>query len=491
MGNVEVTRAAPSAAVPSAASDSMRERGTTWRTDLCRHGIPPARARRRSYATLGTTALVATLALFAGGCVRDAAARDATTLRFWALGREGEVVQALVPEFERRNPGVRVRVQQIPWSAAHEKLLTAFVGDATPDVAQLGNTWIAEFAALGALEPLDAYVARSRELRPGDFFPGIWATNVVDGRVYAVPWYVDTRALFYRRDLVRRAGYARPPATWAEWAEAMRRVAALGAPTEYGALLPLDEWALPVILGMQAGSPLLTDGGQRGAFRQPEFRRGFEFYVSLFRRGLAPAVANTQISNLYQEFTRGRFAFYVSGPWNIGEFRRRLPAELAGDWGTAPLPGPTGPASGLSLAGGASVAVFRASPHKAAAWRFVEYLAEPAQQLRFYALTGDLPAHTAAWRAPVLANDPYARAFGEQLTRTAALPAVPEIELIVQRVAQYAEQAARGRMTVDAALAALDLEVDRILEKRRWMLARADRATPRATPSATAAGGGR
>lgn len=48
------------------------------------------------------------------------------TVHFWAMGREGEVVRQLVPEFEQRNPGVTVKVQQIPWSAAHEKLLTAY-----------------------------------------------------------------------------------------------------------------------------------------------------------------------------------------------------------------------------------------------------------------------------------------------------------------------------------------------------------------------------
>src|SRR3954452_15436617 len=53
-------------------------------------------------------------------------------LDFWALGSEGEFVQNLIPEFERQNPGIHVVIQQIPWSAAHEKLLTAFVGEATP-----------------------------------------------------------------------------------------------------------------------------------------------------------------------------------------------------------------------------------------------------------------------------------------------------------------------------------------------------------------------
>ena len=79
----------------------------------------------------------------------------------WAFGREGEVVAQLLPDFERRNPGLRVDVQQIPWTAAHEKLLTAFVGDAMPDLAPIGNTWVPEFQEVGALEPLDGRAAAS------------------------------------------------------------------------------------------------------------------------------------------------------------------------------------------------------------------------------------------------------------------------------------------------------------------------------------------
>ena len=68
------------------------------------------------------------------------------------MGREGEVVSQLLPGFEKEHPGIKVQVQQIPWSAAHEKLLTAYVGEATPDIAMLGNTWVPEFVALDALE---------------------------------------------------------------------------------------------------------------------------------------------------------------------------------------------------------------------------------------------------------------------------------------------------------------------------------------------------
>src|SRR6266851_7658954 len=205
-------------------------------TDLARDGeksAPASRSRARwvlgglahriEVSTSGArppwqwAALLAAIAvlLLATGCSRPSS--DQAVLRFWAMGREGEVVVELLPEFERTHPGVHVQVQQLPWSAAHEKLLTAFAGDATPDICQLGNTWIAEFVALNALEPLDRYAAASPVVDLRDYFSGILDTNRLNGVLFGVPWYIDTRLLFYRRDLLAQAGFAEPPVSWGEW----------------------------------------------------------------------------------------------------------------------------------------------------------------------------------------------------------------------------------------------------------------------------------
>ncbi|HVF40341.1 MAG TPA: sugar ABC transporter substrate-binding protein [Gemmatimonadaceae bacterium] len=394
---------------------------------------------------------------------------DIPTLRLWAMGREGEVVTQLITDFERENPGIKVQVQQIPWSAAHEKLLTAYVGDATPDIAMLGNTWVPEFVALDALEPLDARVSVSTDVRRDDYFPGIWNTNVVDGITYGVPWYVDTRVIFYRTDILAKAGYQKMPVTWAEWREAMQRIKAGMSDRQYPLLIPITEWPPPVILGLQAGSQLLGSNGQYGAFAGPEFRKAFDFYVSLFRDSLAPALSGSEISNLYQEFERGNIAMYISGPWQIGEFTNRLPAAMQDKWMTAPLPGVDGP--GVSLAGGATLSLFRSSEHKEAAWKLMEYLSRPDVQLAFYKLTGDLPARRQTWTDSTLAGNRHARAFRDQLDRVVPTPQVPEWEQIATKVFEHGEKAVRGRVPAEQALAALDRDVNGILEKRRWLIA--------------------
>jgi len=412
------------------------------------------------------SSLAAVLLLAAAACRHE----RRPALRLWALGREGEVVAQLLPDLARRRPGLRVRVQQIPWSAAHEKLLTAFVGGAMPDVLQVGNTWLPELVALGALEPLDHRLARSVAVRADDYFPGILAANVIDGVTYGVPWYVDTRLLFYRTDLLAAAGFARPPTTWAGWLAALPRMQAAAGPGNWAILLPLREWEPPVILGMQWGAGLLRDGDRYGDFESPAFRAAFAFYLDFFHRGLAP-LGDTAVVNVYQDFARGTFSVYLTGPWNLGEFARRLPAALAERWGTTPLPAPDGTAPGVSLAGGSSLVVARSSPRKDDAWALVEYLAEPAQQVQFYRLTGDLPARRSAWEAADLPADARARAFWLQLQHVRPTPKIPEWERIASAIARYGEAAIRGEMGIDGALEALDRDVDRVLEKRRWLLA--------------------
>jgi multiple sugar transport system substrate-binding protein len=138
---------------------------------------------------------------------------------------------------------------------------------------------------------------------------------------------------------------------------------------------------------------------------------------------------------------------------------------------TAPLPGPESP--GYSVAGGSSLVVFRDSPRKTAAWQFVQYLSQRDVQLRFHELTGNLPPRRSAWSDERLQQDVYARAFREQLERVKPAPKVPEWERIATEMQLVAEHMVQGSgLTIDEAAAEIDRRADRILEKRRWLLAR-------------------
>ena len=413
------------------------------------------------------------LALLLTACA--APQEQGTELRFWVVGREGEVlVSSLLPEFERDHPDIRVRVQTLPWTAAHAKLLTAFASDALPDVFQLGNTWMPEFAAIGALAPLDARLAASQSMWVDDYFPGILDTNRIDGTLYGIPWNVDTRLLYYRSDVLAELGFDAPPRTWDEWRTMQAAIKRSVGDSRYAVLLPLNEFEPQLALALQQDEPLLREDGRFGNFRSAGFRRALGFYHEMFEQSWAPKMTNTQVANVWVEFGRGFYAFYISGPWNIAEFKKRMPDALKDAWSTAMLPGPDGP--GASIAGGSSMVLNVRGKHQEAAWTLIEYLSQPRIQRELNRQLGSLPSRRSSWDHPELIEDKYAQAFRAQLELVKPTPKVPEWEQIAQEMRVVSERLVAGEYDLDRAVEVLDARADAILEKRRWMLDRAEAA---------------
>jgi multiple sugar transport system substrate-binding protein len=391
-------------------------------------------------------------------------------IKFWAMGAEAEYVTKLVPEFERLNPGIKVKVQQVPWTAAQEKLVTAFASDNTPDACQLGNTWVPQFAALDAIVPLNEYVKISDQINQEKYFPGIWETNVIDNQIFGIPWYIDTRVMFYRKDVFERAGYINSPKNWVELLDLSKKIKAMHPREEkYAIYLPTNEWAPFVMFGMEAGSSLLKNENTLGDFSSKEFKEAFKYSIEFHKQNLAP-IGISQVTNVYQAFADEYFSIYISGPWNIPEFKKWMIGNLSDKWMTAPMPSYTNEYPGVSLAGG-SLVIFKDSKYKKEVWKFFEYLSEKSTQIEFYKLLNNLPAIKEAWEDPIFKDDPYMQAFYLQFMNVRATPKIPEWEQIAfAKVQQYAELAARNVISVEEALRRLDKDVDRILEKRRWIV---------------------
>lgn len=392
-------------------------------------------------------------------------------LDFWAMGAEGEYIGRLIPEFEARNLSIKVNVQSIPWSPAHEKLLTAFAGQSTPDICQLGNTWIPEFQAMGALLQMDSLIAHSSIIDKKNYFEGIWSTNVIGKNLYGIPWYVDTRLLFYRKDILARAGYKSPPQSWYEWLDLSYKVKNLSSAQQqrYATFFSLiyNDWAVPVILILSNGGRLLKDNDCYGAFDDPATMEALRFYVKFFEDSLATR-SMTEVSNIYQGFSDGLFSMMITGPWNVNEIRKRYP-ELKNRWGTAPIPAKQ---NFNSIAGGSSLVLFKNTEYPMAAWKLIEFLSQPEIQLEFFKLTLDLPAVKSAWNADEIRQDREMAAFYTQLEHVVPNPKIAEWEQVAVKIQEHLEQVVFGRVTLEKAVVNLNKDVDRILEKRRWLLSK-------------------
>ncbi len=400
------------------------------------------------------------LASLLGGC----GARGEGALTVWAMGNEAASLPTLLKGIDWPTGAPPISVQPLPWTAAHEKLLTGFAGDSLPAVGQVGNSWIAELAAIGAIAPVPAHALALLD----DQFAAVVDTNRIAGKTWGIPWYVDTRLQYYRKDLFARAGYAAPPSDWTGWKAALHKVKKQAGDGNFALLYPLNEYEQLTTIALSAGARMLRDEGARGAFSDPEFKAALAFYKSLFDEGLAPLVSSAQISNVWDEFSKGFFSLFLSGPWTIGDMKTRLAPTMQAHWGTAANPGPDG--IGSAAPGGSSLVVFAGGAHGDAAWDLVSRLMAPGAQLALHKATGDLPARRSVWGEAGLAGDPAVAPFATQLDHATALPKVPEWERIVTEMQIVAERMVRGQYSVDQAAKEIDARADRLLEKRRWML---------------------
>jgi multiple sugar transport system substrate-binding protein len=215
----------------------------------------------------------------------------------------------------------------------------------------------------------------------------------------------------------------------------------------------------------------LKDNMTRGNFSGSEFKKAFTVLAQFYSKKYSPSGMQL-ITNMYNSFSDGLITMYITGPWNIGEFSRRISPELQNEWMTAPLPSMDSTYPGISLPLGTSLVLSKTGKHKEAAWKFIEFLASREQSVAFYKMTGNLPPRKSAWNDSSLSNNKYIQAFFKQLQRVEPLPPVAEWEQIVIKLQLYVEYIATETMTVDEALKKFDAEVDQMLEKRRWVVER-------------------
>ena len=367
----------------------------------------------------------------------------------WAMGTEGENLGVLADAFMEENPDITVEVTAVPWDAAHDRIVNAMAGGEGPDVTMIGTTWMGEFAELGGIDPTPS------NIDPSTFFEGAWNTTVVDGTSYGVPWYVETRLVYYRTDLAEEGGVTEPPATWDELKAMAEAIQTAGA--EYGINLQpggTGSWQTFMPFFWQAGGDIMDAEGNFTLDGEPCVE-ALTFYDSFFEDGLTAAAA-TDVP-LEGQFANGDVGSFISGPWMIG-----IVTDAGADpetWTVAHQPTEE---AGTSFVGGSNLGVFADSDNKEAAWAFIEYLSQPEVQIQWYETVSDLPSVQSAWDDPTLADDPLLSAFGDQLSDAKAPPAIATWEQVAAEIDAVIEQVTVGDMTPEDGCPAMQEAADGI-----------------------------
>ena len=346
-------------------------------------------------------------------------------------------------------PDISVDVTAVPWDAAHDRIVNSIAGGEVPDVSLIGSTWMGEFAKLGGLEPTPSSIDSSQ------FFEGSWDTTVVDGVSYGVPWYVETRLIYYRTDLAEEGGFNQAPADWDEFTQLVQAQADAGA--EYGISLQpggIGSWQTYMPFFWQAGGEMLDESGNF-ALGSDACVEALTFYDSFFEEGLTPpAVSDVPVE---AGFTNGDVGSFISGPWMIG-----VVTDAGADPATWTVAHQPTEDAGTSFVGGGNLAVFEQSDNKPAAWAFVEYLSRPEVQVKWYETVKDLPSVQSAWDDPALADDELLAAFGAQLDDAKSPPAIPNWEQIASAIDDQVEAVTVGSTTPEDGCAAMQQEAESI-----------------------------
>ncbi len=374
------------------------------------------------------------------------------SLTVWAMGNEGVELKTLAAAFMTDNPGTTVEVVPVNWGEAVAKLTTAIAGHQTPDVSQMGTDMMAQFAATTALEPVPA------NFQPSTFFESAWNTNVVNGIVYGVPWYVETRLLYYRTDVAERAGITKPPATWDDLMAMAKAMQATGG-AKWGISLGTKNWQeyLP-FLWSNGGAVMDAQG--KFQLNSPQAVEALTFYESFFKDGLSPK-AVPEGFDITPAFVAGTHPMFFSGPWHMGLIKKAGGAAFDSKWAIAPMPKKV---SATSFLGGSNLVVYKDSKNKDLAWAFVQYLSDPKTQVAWYTTPGvaDLPAVQSAWDDPALKDDKNVAMFGAQLKETQAQPAISTWSELATALNGTLEKLNTGGMDPKAAADEMQQEAEKI-----------------------------
>ncbi|HHY62253.1 MAG TPA: ABC transporter substrate-binding protein [Bacillota bacterium] len=363
------------------------------------------------------TAIVVGLVLAA--MIVPVSAAKKVTINFWQAGGDSQtapVMRQIIKEFEAANPDISVNFQAVPWGEdPHVKFQAAIVGGTIADVFTIGDPFQHVLAASGALEPLDKYM--SKEMKR-DFYPQFLERCSVDGKVVALPWFGDVRAMLYRKDLFKAAGVPEPNPSWT-WDEFLTYAKKLTRDTDGDGVI--DQYGFGTsgryvsqyqVFLVQNGVNFIDEEKGIATANTPAAIEAMQFYVDLVRKHKVtpPGITTIALQDIQKMFAEGKVAMFFDASDTAVRFSKE-PA-LAGKLGVALLP--HNKAHGAF--GGSDVIVMSSqSRNKAAAWKFLSFMVSREPMLAYCKACGFSPVLKSASTDPYVKADPIRKVYTEQM----------------------------------------------------------------------------
>ncbi len=379
---------------------------------------------RKKYFILAKITIVAFIAILLVSLINSCGSKKdnvnsenkITFWHFWSEPNQKKILKELIKEFEAAN-NCTVETTELSWNDGKIKLFAAFNSNTAPDIMDLGSDWIAQFSGSGILTELNPNTYNISRFSTFFLEPAYW-----EAKLFAVPWVVNSRVLFYNKELFKKAGLGEDaPKTLQDLYNYAEKISAI--PGVYGFGVNgsdphrLYKKIIPFMWTM--GGEIIDKNGNLVLSSQPN-AQAFDFYQKLSQVGLI----ETQ-KKLDDMFARGEIGLWLSGSWLLDKIRDVNPLL---NYGVCLFPGVDAGKPGVSFGGGEYLAINKSTKNKALSEKLIAFLTKGENALKFCkdVKEAGFPADMNFYYDKYYQTLPFMPIFADQLKYSRITPVHPK-----------------------------------------------------------------
>ena len=398
------------------------------------------------------TSLLATA--LAGSALIASPALAETTLNalFMAQAAYSEDdVRAMTDAFQAANPDVKVNIEFVPYEGLHDKTVLAQGSGGGYDVVLFDVIWPAEFATNDVL--VDVSDRITKDMTDG-VLPGAWTTVKYNDGYYGMPWILDTKYMFYNKDILAKAGISEPPKTWAELSADAKIIKDKGL-VEYPIVW---SWAQAEAAICDYTTLLSAYGGDFLKDGKPDFQNGggleaLQYMVDSYDAGLTnPNSKEFLEEDVRNVFQNGDAAFALNWTYMYNLANDPKESKVAGNVGVEPGLGVDGISKVSAVNGSMGLGITTVSKHPDEAWKYIVYMTSQKVQDQYAKLS--LPIWASSYSDPAVTagQEELIGAAKEALAAMYPRPTTPNYQEMSLALQQGIQEALLGTASPEDAL---------------------------------------
>lgn len=391
-------------------------------------------------------------ALLSASFAHHAFAETTLNALFMAQAAYSEAdVRAMTEAFTKANPDIKVNLEFVPYEGLHDKTVLAQGSGGGYDVVLFDVIWPAEYAANNVLVDVSSRV--TDDMKKG-VLPGAWTTVQYDGKSYGMPWILDTKYLFYNKEILEKAGITAPPKTWDELAEQAKTI------KDKGILQTPIAWSWSqaeaaicdyTTLVSAYGGEFLKDG--KPAFQSGGGLDALNYMVTSYNSGLTnPNSKEFLEEDVRKVFENGEAAFALNWTYMYNLANSGADSKVTGKVGVVPAPGVAGKSEVSAVNGSMGLGVTSVSKHPDEAWKYIVHMTSQDTQNQYAKLS--LPIWASSYEDPAVTQG-QEELIGAAKLGLAAMyprPTTPKYQELSTALQQAIQEALLGQASAEDAL---------------------------------------